>query len=493
MSKSTRVFLVLLFATTLAAGAEPEKKRNVVLFVLDDWGRDAGCFGNKVIRTPNIDALAADGTVFTHAFCTTASCSPSRSVILSGLHNHANGQYSLAHSVHAGRAFSTVRSLPVLLAAGGWRTARIGKFHVAPEEVFHFETVLKGNQGGGRNAVSMAEQCRGFIGAKDERPFFLYFCTDDPHRSADTAAGALPGVNAFGNAAPHTGVDEVKYDAKDVVVPPFLPDSPESRAELAQYYQAVSRVDQGLGRLMAILREAGRLDDTLIILTSDNGIPFPGAKTGLYEDGMRLPLIVRAPGQRHRGGECHAMISWVDFTPTILDFCGVSVPDAPPVRGVADEGAPGPRAKPQKYTFHGRSWAGLWEQENPAGWDAVLASHTEHEITMYYPMRALRTRRYKLIYNLAHPLPYPFASDLWESATWQAARASGDSHYGRRLTADFLQRPKYELYDLENDPDEIHNLADDPAHAAVLAEMSAKVKVFQEKTGDPWVVKYTHE
>ncbi len=493
MKTLLRLVFALFLTAPLAGAAELGKKQNVILFILDDWGRDAGCFGNKIIRTPNIDALAADGTVFTHAFCTTASCSPSRSVILTGLHNHANGQYSLAHSVHAGRTFASVKSLPVLLAAGGWRTARIGKFHVAPEEVYHFETELKGNQGGGRNAVTMAERCREFLAAPDARPFFLYFCTDDPHRSGDTVAGDPLGANAFGNGQRHDGVDEVKYDPQEVSVPAFLPDTPECRAELAQYYQAVSRVDQGLGRLVGILRETGHLDDTLIVLTSDNGIPFPGAKTGLYEDGMHLPLIVRAPGQRRRGGKCDAMISWVDFTPTILDFCGVKTPDSAPLRALDDHGAPAPGAKPQPYKFHGRSWAGLWEKENAPGWDEVFASHAAHEITMYYPMRVLRERRYKLLYNIAYQLPYPFASDLWESATWQRTQRGGDSHYGQRLTADFLQRPKYELYDLETDPGEIHNLAADPAHAEELARMSAKVKAFQERTGDPWVVKYVHE
>jgi N-sulfoglucosamine sulfohydrolase len=466
-------------------------KPNVVLYVLDDWGRDAGCFGNKVIHTPNIDALAAEGTRFEQAHCTTASCSASRSVILSGLHNHLNGQYGHQHGDAHFSAFPNVLSLPVLLAKGGYRTARIGKYHVAPEEVFHFEQAFPANS---RNGIEMADKCRDWFTAKDERPFFLYICSSDPHRGNGVVESDPHKPDSFGNNGSYPGHTPVVYDPKTVVVPPWLPDTPECRAEIAQYYQSVSRADQGIGRLVQLLKDTGRYDDTLFILTSDNGIAFPGSKTNLYEPGMHLPLIVRAPEQKHRGGTCNAMVSWVDFTPTILDFCGVTVPDAPRV-GDNAEIFPGQKrpVKLEKYSFHGRSWRGLWDEENPAGWDEVFASHTFHEIQMYYPMRVIETRKWKLILNLAHQLPYPFASDLWASATWQSVAQKGESHYGGRLVADYLQRPRYELYDKQADPQEFKNLAADPAHKAVFDELAAKLKDFQQRTRDPWVVKYEHE
>ena len=143
--------------------------------------------------------------------------------------------------------------------------------------------------------------------------------------------------------------------------------------------------------------------------------------------------------------------------------------------------------------FHGRSFLSILEEEHPKGWDEVYASHTFHEITMYYPMRVIETRKHKLILNVAHQLPYPFASDLWASSTWQSVHRKGESHYGGRLVANYLQRPRYELYDKEQDPQEFKNVADDPAYARVLEELSAKLKDFQTKTSDPWVVKYEHE
>ncbi|MBN1441574.1 MAG: sulfatase-like hydrolase/transferase, partial [Planctomycetes bacterium] len=232
------------------------------------------------------------------------------------------------------------------------------------------------------------------------------------------------------------------------------------------------RLDQGLGRLLQVLEETGRYDDSLIIYLSDNGIAFPGAKTTLYEPGMRLPLVVRSPDQKRRGIATSAMVTWADIAPTILDFAG---------------------ALPADHTLQGRSFRSVLEEESPAGWDEIHASHTFHEVTMYYPMRVIRGRRYKYILNLAHGLPYPFASDLWESATWQATLRRGDTHYGKRTVEAYLERPRHELYDLEEDPHEVRNLADDPARAEILEELQAKLKRWQEATQDPWVYKYRYE
>lgn len=491
LSRSLTVLFLAVFAS-FASGAEGRK--NVVLFVVDDMSLNAGCYGDQVIKTPNIDRLASEGTRFTSAFCTTASCSASRSVILSGLHNHANGQFGHQHSYHHFGAFNSVKSLPVILGDNGYRTARIGKFHVAPEEVFKFQTLLPTAQGN-RGSVKMAENCRSFV-ADTSKPFFLYFCVSDPHRSGEEIADDPAKPNAFGNAVKYEGVTDVTYDPKSIFVPAYLPDTPESRAEICQYYRAISRLDQGLGRLIAILKEAGQYENTLIIFTADNGMAFPGSKTTLYEPGMHLPLIVRSPEQKNRGGTCDAMISWVDFTPTILDYAGVKEVKGQLVMGDPEAGA-GPARKRAategKYTFHGRSFLGLWDQTNPAGWDEVFASHTFHEITMYYPMRVLRTRQYKLMLNVAWQLPFPFASDLYDSATWQSTLKRSDSMFGQRRTADFVQRPKYELYDLNADPNEVNNLVNNPKYATVLADLQARLKEYQKRTSDPWLLKYTYE
>lgn len=442
-----------LAALKFAPAAEkPAQKPNVLLYVVDDHGTDdAGCYGNHVIKTPGLDTLARQGTRFTHAFCTSASCSASRSVILTGLHNHATGQYGHEHGYNHFVSFPNIKSLPVLLADAGYRTASMGKYHVAPEKVYHFQHYLRGTSG--RTPEQMAEDCRTFIAAKENKPFFLYFCTTEPHR-------------------PFLREGSDTFDPKDVIVPPYLPDIPQCRSELAEYYGSVQRADKGLLRLIEILKETGRWDDTLVIYISDNGIAFPCAKTTVYEPGIRLPCVVRNPFADKKGIVTNAMVSWADLTPTILDFA---------------------QALPEKPNFHGRSFLSILEKENPQSWDEIYASHTFHEITMYYPMRVVRTRRYKLIWNIAHKLDYPFASDLWASSTWQAVLKSGDKVYGKRSIEAYIHRPKFELYDLQNDPHEIHNLADDPNHSNVLQELKEKLKAFQKRTKDPWILKWKYE
>jgi N-sulfoglucosamine sulfohydrolase len=137
MIKLSRLLAIVLFPFVLTVLGAPIE--NILLIIADDYGQDAGCYGNKVIKTPNIDRLASEGILFTHAYRTTASCSANRSVLLTGLHNHLNGRYGHQYDYHNFRTKTTVRSLPVLLAGVGYRTGRIGKFHVQPEAVYHFE------------------------------------------------------------------------------------------------------------------------------------------------------------------------------------------------------------------------------------------------------------------------------------------------------------------------------------------------------------------
>jgi N-sulfoglucosamine sulfohydrolase len=448
------VFLALAMpgAPVRAAG------KNIVLFVADDHGTEAfGAYGNPVVATPRLDGLAAEGVRFTHAFATTASCSASRSVLLTGVHNHRNGQYGHEHEYHHFSAFPNVRSLPVRLAEAGYRTARGGKYHVAPESVFRFDRTIT------------LPALESFITADTTKPFFVYYATNEPHRPF--------------NHDPEEWVDPAK-----VIVPPWLPDIPEVRDELALYYASVRRVDKAFGQLVDTLKRTGTYDNTLIVYLSDNGAAFPGSKTNVYEPGIRLPLVVRAPGGARQGATSAAMVSWVDITPTLLDFAGIKVPAPRPTPPVA----PGQFAN-QTPSIQGRSFLATLDQAGPAGWDEVYASHTFHEITMYYPMRMVRTRTHKLIWNIAHPLPYPFASDLFESKSWQGALSRQLPAFGPRTRQAYVQRPQFELYDLERDPLEATNLAGDPQQAQILAALKTKLRAFQEGTGDPWILKWRYE
>jgi len=497
------VFLTLLVRPSLAA------EKNIIIFITDDESPTLGCYGDEVARTPHIDALAADGTLFLNAFATTASCSASRSVVMSGLHNHKNGQFGHQHDFHKFASFHNVLSLsmPRVIANAGYRTAQIGKYHVAPEEVYRFETYLKGPT---RNAVQMAENCREFINDKsDERPFFIYFATSDPHRGggkdADSRLELKPDL--FGNRpkdGSHSGVKEEFFDPATVPIPKFLSDTPETREELAQYYQSCSRIDQGLGRLVAILKEAGLYDKTLIVFTSDHGMAFSGGKTTVYEGGLRVPFVVRNPYQPKRGIRSEAMISHIDITPSLLDFAGgldaktngpAKLVDANKYWRERGENLKENRSGRFTFTsFHGKSWIDALGNPEATHWETVFASHTFHEIQMYYPMRVVRDKQYKLIWNIAHGLPYPFASDLWAASSWQAQFRKGkDTPYGQKTVGQYIHRPRFELFHIASDPHETTNLAEDPEYAEVLKEYQQRLKDFQKRMHDPWILKWSYE
>lgn len=469
-----------------------DSKPNLVLIVSDDHGQnDAGCYGNVAIKTPNIDYLASEGVRFTNAYCTSASCSASRSVILTGLYNHATAHYGHTHHFHHFSAYDHVKSLPVLLdSLAGYHTARIGKYHVAPEEVFHFQTVLKGNE---RNAVEMADSCERFLEENKNRPFFLYFCTSDPHRGGGVVEDDPLKPNRFGNKDDgYKGVKTVTFSPDEVLVPEYLPNTPECRAELAQYYQSVSRVDQGLGKLFEYLREKELWENTVIMYISDNGIAFPGAKTNIYQPGINLPCLVKPPKSYAKNVVNDALINWADITPTFLDYAGV-LEEAKAWLASDWEKSREYWASTTNKDFHGRSFKSIITSASPVGWNETYASHTFHEITMYYPMRTVITRDYKLIWNIAHPLPYPHSTDLWVSATWQSVYYSENQMYAGRSIQNYIQRPEFELYDIVNDPYEFNNLADIPKYSGIVEELKGKIKTFQERTNDPWVAKWEHE
>ena len=470
-------FFVLVasgFLTTIS-GFAAQHQRNVVLFVADDMSQDAGCYGNTVIKTPHLDALAKEATLFTHSFCTTASCSPSRAVIMTGLHNHTNGQYGLAHAEHGFVSRVGTQSLPTMMRKAGYRTARIGRtVHVRPRDMYEFKLTIPPDNTPltlekrlyGRSVIQCVQDARKFIRAKDVRPFFLMFNTCDAHRFGHEFKEKPGKPNSFANNHQYPGVKEVHYDPKLIKVPAFLTDNLATRAELAEYYRSVSRIDQGVGGLIKVLKETGHWDDTLFLFISDHGMSFPGAKTTVYEPGLRCPCIIRSPHVKEHNIQSDAMVSWTDITPTILDYAN---------------------ALPKKNHFHGRSLLPTLAHKHVKGWDTIYASHTFHEITMYYPMRVVRGRRYKLILNIAHQLPFPIASDLGKSATWQSlVSKTGTGKLGNRPLAQYLKRPQYELFDLQQDPQELHNLITDQKYEAKLNQMIAKLKTFQQKTRDPW-------
>ena len=434
------------------------KRRNVLLMISDDQGLDLGCYGTK-ITTPRIDQLASEGTRFTQGFAAVSSCSSSRAVINTGLYTHQNGMYGLQHDVHHQSLLDGVETLPSLLRKAGYATALVGKKHVGPDRAFPYEAELVPERSGIRDVRELAIAASSFIRSTDDRPFFVTIGYSDPHRAA---------VN-YGNDRKWPDVKPVIYDPRRVPIPSHLPDLPAVRQDLAEYYESLSRLDTGIGMLLDDLATTGRADDTLVIFLSDNGRPFPGAKTNLYDPGLHLPLIIRAPG--HTASVNTAMVSWVDIAPTILDWAGVAPPTA--------------------YPLSGTTLMPLLGKSGDAARDAVYSSHEFHEINQYYPMRSVRTATHSYIMNLAHPLDYPIAGDVAGSPSWKAISADPAIRLGRRTQAAYLKRPPEELYDLTRDPDEVVNVIDEPDYASVLADLRQRLLKVRLATRDPWLAGQT--
>ena len=460
MNHSTILPLSLVLFVLHAASAAAAPHRNVLLLISDNQNQfDCGCYGNSVVQTPNLDRLAAEGVRFADAFATTASCGPSRAVIYTGLYTHANGQYGHGHGNHTFVVKPTVSTVFRILKDAGYRTALLGKQHTTPPESYPFDF----DPGvSGRDVMQLAEAGGRFIREAGDEPFFLTIGYSDPHPTT------RPDGAGWGIRRDYPGVEPISYDPADVIVPSWLPDRPEVREGLAGYYQQISRMDQGVGRILELLEESGKADETLIIFTSDHGSSEPGAMANHYEPGVQVPFLVRLPGASAIGSTNSALVTLTDITPTLLDWAEVTPPQP----------------------LHGRSLLPILETPNPNGWDEVFLDHCLHEVTMYYPMRTLRTRRYKLIWNLAWRTEFPHPIDTLQRQTWTRLVARGDEYLGKRRVEDFLFRDELELYDLENDPDEVVNLAADPKYADVRRRMAARINDICRSTDDPWMERH---
>jgi N-sulfoglucosamine sulfohydrolase len=463
--------ILTLVIAILSALPSDAANKNILLVITDNqnWF-DLGCYGNKVIQTPHMDRLAAEGVRFCQAFATVASCSASRAVIFTGVLTHRNGQYAHTPAEHNQRLRPDITTVFEKLKACGYRTALIGKQHIAPLEKYPFDFTTTRTPGDAttyavptKDVNGLAKACDEFIASSKDQPFFLTLALGDPHPNG------MDGI-AWG-AAEEYGYTPVRYDPATIEVPAFLPDTLMVREQLAGYYEQVSRADHGLGLALDALKKHGHQDDTLVLFISDHGTSEPGAMGTQYEPGVRAPFIIRRPGGP--AGLVHeALVAFTDITPTILDWAGVK--------------------DPAKGT-HGRSFLPILDEPDAPGWDDVLLSHVAHEIYSYYPMRTLRERRYKLIWNMTWKAEYPLPVDTFNRRLWRSIVETKATHIGPRTVDAYLNRPKFELYDLEIDPWELNNLAADPTHAEHLKTMTSRLLQRLEETEDPWLKKYHPE
>ncbi|CAH2038182.1 unnamed protein product, partial [Iphiclides podalirius] len=485
-SVGSYVLLLCLFITDTVLSIKP---RNILILLADDGGFELGAYTNKICQTPNIDALARRGLLFNNAFTSVSSCSPSRAALLTGTPSHQNGMYGLHHGVHHFNSFSNISSIPNILRQHGVYTGIIGKKHVGPGEAYRFdyEQTEENNHINqvGRNITHMKLLARQFLANANQqnKPFFLYVGFHDPHRCGHSQPQYGAFCERFGSGEIGFGTipdwTPWYYQWDEVQLPYHVQDTEAARRDIAAQYTTMSRLDQGVGLMLKELEAAGHKEDTLVVYSSDNGIPFPSGRTNLYDPGLREPLIVVSPEEGARRNEVSgALVSLLDVAPTILDWFGVTVR--------ADEGMSNEVSSDRPRSL----LPILVKEPAPSENDAVFASQTHHEVTMYYPMRAIRTRRYKLIHNVNFQMPFPIDQDLYVSPTFQdilnRTRGRQPLPWYKTLQQ-YYRRPQWELYDLRKDPAELRNLHGKPALAQLEATLASRLRLWQSDTRDPWL------
>ena len=455
--------LACLLAAALGCSPAPvdqPSRLNVLLITADDLGLQLSSYGDPVIETPNLDALGSSGVLFEVAYVAQASCSPSRSAMFTGLYVHSNGQFGLTNasdfSLHPHLHDAT---MPNILKRAGYRTGLIGKLHVDPADRFLWDVRSPVNA---RDVARMASAAEEFMSGGPEDPFLLMVNYTDPHayRERDPQTGEVTSDWTFLDQ--HEGIPTTLVEPSEKTIFPFQGiDTPEQRKRVAGYYNEVLRVDAGVGLLLESLDRLGHSDDTLVILTGDHGPPFDRGKTTVYEAGLRVPFLVRWPGVS-KPARSQAMVSTVDILPTILDATGV----------------------PAAVEMQGMSLRPVLENAE-APWRKYLVGEFHMHGAPWFPRRAIRDGRYKLIHNLLAATASPrtqIDGDL-------GYLASRDERYARtpiRQAFDtFANPPEFELYDLEADPWEFHNIAGDPEHAQELQRLQAALEEWRRETDDP--------
>jgi N-sulfoglucosamine sulfohydrolase len=442
--------LILVFNNARVAFADAARP-NIVVAIADDWSfPHAGVYGDRVVKTPNLDRLARQGVLFTRSYCAAPSCTASRGGLLTGQAAHRLESGGDLWS-HLPKKFACY---PDLLEAAGYTVGQTGKGW-GPGSL----------EGTGRTRNPAGPTVRGFDAflktVPTGRPFCYWFGSVDPHRPYEKGAGVRRGM-----------------DPKAVAVPPYLPDTPEVRSDICDYNFEVERFDRDLGAILKTLDERGLDDDTIVVVTSDNGMPFPRCKANLYDGGVHMPLVIRWPRRVTRGRTVDAFVSHTDLAPTFLDAAGLSPP-------------------PETT---GKSLLPLMRGGAAAGRNAVFLERERHAYSragnLSYPSRAVRTEKYLYIHNL-RPDRWPAGDPVLVHSVGPFGDCDGgpskDQVLDRRAEGAFAgyyrmafaKRLAEELYDLDHDPHQLENIAGREAHAKAQADLRARLDRWMSDTADP--------
>ena len=446
-------------ATAPTSPAKADPRPNILFAIGDDWGwPHAPAYGDKVVKTPAFDRLCREGVAFNQAYCAAPTCSASRASILTGqmfyrLEEGANLWSTLPMKFQTYTGMIEAAGYVVGLKGKGWGPGdfKAGGYQRNPA---------------GPGFKSFEEFLRT---VPDGKPFCFWFGSADPHRSYEKGSGLSTGKKL-----------------QDVQLPPFLPDSPEVREDILDYYFEVERFDRDVGDMVALLEKAGRLDNTIVVMTGDNGMPFPRGKTNLYGYGTHQPLAVRWAAKVKGGRAVDDFISFTDFAPTFLEAAGLKGGADMTGRSFLDILTSGKAGLPAAV-----GQAGLVDAKR----GRVFVGRERHHGgarpgCLGYPMRAVRTHEHLYIRNFK-PDRWPAGDpegyadiDGGPTKAWMMAHRD-DPKVKPLFKLAFEKRPAEELYDLKKDPGELTNVADDPQYAEARRKLADELMKYLTDTADP--------
>jgi len=462
------LFFMALFSCNSNKNREGElggKSLNILIVSVDDLNYNSiGAFGCPVKDiTPNIDKIAAEGIRFTHAYNNTAVCQPCRQSWLTGLYPHNNGAEGLEP------INENITTLPELLKKAGYVNGILGKeIHHQPTEKFFWDFIpfktekdSVWRKGESRTPSLFYEYSKQFfeLAKKENKPFFFSVNSHDPHRPF--AGSAIDSAAWGGNMPPITRI----YKPEEITMLGYLPELPDVRKEVAQYYNSVHRGDQSIGAVLKALKESGLENNTLVIFLSDHGAAFPFAKSQCYLNSTKSPLIIRWPGKTKSGSiDNEHLISGIDLMPTILEAAGVDA----------------------STEMDGVSFLPLLLKDNYEERPYVFNAYYQIFAKIRFPMRSIQDKEFGYIYNFWSDGSRAMTGDATGGITWKAMvkAAKTDPEIAKRVEL-YRHRVKEEFYDLKNDPDALKNLIDDPAYSNKINEFRERMLQSMKQYNDP--------
>jgi len=450
--ETRRQFLkgVVFGAAAMASGCRivgrnsKSSRPNFVLIIGDDISADDfGCYGHTNIQTPNVDALAAGGIKFTNAYLTASQCSPTRCSIISGRYPHNTGAPELHMPLPKGQPL-----FPLMLKESGYYTLAAGKWHLGSYPKHAFSHIAP-EQGPGAEQNWIKCLCQ----RPKDKPFFMWLASTDAHRPWQPDKQVIP------------------HKPSDAVVPPYMAEMPDTKKDLASYYDEVQRLDRYVGLVVQELKRQKALDNTVIIFMADNGRPFPRCKTWLYDSGIKTPFIVHWPkGIAKNGFTCSSLLSAIDIAPTILELAGIE--KSPSMQGV--------------------SFASLLKDPGLQIRNYAFAEHNWHDQAAHE--RMVRWKNYVYIRN-SHPEVDNLVAAHWNCPSYQDLFILRRQDKLTEAQADiFLSlRPPEALFELSSDPNQLKNLVKKPEYEKALQHLREIMDTWQQRTGDTVPKKLTQD